>query len=55
MANEREASRVPSDERARTVIKALTPAVKQVGIPKAFAGLVIVAIAGSAARRLSRT
>jgi Ca2+:H+ antiporter len=29
-------------------IKALTPAMKQVGIPKAFAGLVIVAIAGNA-------
>ncbi len=29
-------------------IEALTPAMKQVGIPKAFAGLVIVAIAGNA-------
>jgi Ca2+:H+ antiporter len=29
-------------------IQALTPAMKQVGIPKAFAGLVIVAIAGNA-------
>jgi len=29
-------------------IQALTPAIKQVGIPKAFAGLVIVAIAGNA-------
>jgi Ca2+:H+ antiporter len=29
-------------------IEALTPAMKQVGIPKAFAGLVIVALAGNA-------
>jgi Ca2+:H+ antiporter len=29
-------------------IEALTPAMKQIGIPKAFAGLVIVAIAGNA-------
>ena len=29
-------------------ITALTPAMKQVGVPKAFAGLVIVAIAGNA-------
>ncbi len=29
-------------------IEALTPAMKQIGVPKAFAGLVIVAIAGNA-------